>query len=111
MGADAINAGASDVLTWPFHEAEVTTLVANLYDQAASHAAGEELSDHVLIAHSPAMRQVADLVRAAASDRSDAVWLSGEAGSGRETVGRAVHAASSRAARAGRRPGLRGRFA
>jgi DNA-binding NtrC family response regulator len=98
-GADAMNAGASDVLAWPFHEAEVTALVANLYDQAAaSHPGAEDLSalDHVLIAHSPAMRQVADLVRAAAT-RTDAVWLSGEAGSGRETVGRAVHAASPRA--------------
>jgi len=98
-GADAINAGASDVLAWPFHEAEMTALFANLRDQAgASHPATEDLSaaDHLLIAHSPAMRQVADLVRAAAA-RADGVWISGELGSGRETVARAVHAASSRA--------------
>jgi DNA-binding NtrC family response regulator len=98
-GADAMNAGACEVLAWPFHEAEVGALVANLRDRAgAPRSSGEEApaADHVLIAHSPAMRQVADLVRAAAG-RSDAVWLSGEPGSGRETVGRAIHAASPRA--------------
>jgi DNA-binding NtrC family response regulator len=97
-GADAMNAGASDVLVWPFHEAEVTALVANLYDQAGeTRLAAEDLStsDHVLIAHSPAMRQVADLIREAAV-RTDPVWIWGEPDCGRETVGRAVHAASAR---------------
>jgi DNA-binding NtrC family response regulator len=96
-GADAINAGASDVLSWPFHEADVTAMIANLSDQASSQSIAEEvhLSDHLLVAHSPAMREVADLVREI-GERSEAVWISGEPGSGRETVARAVHAASLR---------------
>lgn len=98
-GADAMNAGARDLLSWPFHEAEVTAMFANLRDRAGalpSAAEGFSTSDHTLVAHSPAMRQVADLVRAAAT-LNDGVWISGELGSGRETVGRALHGASARA--------------
>jgi len=97
-GADAMNAGATDVLSWPFHEAEVTAMVVNLRDQqeASQSIDAVSIADHALIAHSPAMRQVVDLVRAAAG-RTDAIWISGEPGSGRETVARALHAAGSRA--------------
>jgi two-component system response regulator PilR (NtrC family) len=91
LAAEAIHAGAADLLPWPFDEHDVAALLANAHDRVSvGHLDGVAQGPDPLFAHSPAMRQVVELVRAAAASRH-AVLLIGEAGSGREMIARAIH--------------------
>lgn len=94
--AEAIHAGVTDLLPWPFEEPDLATVVANARDRqsvAVSGPAPATTADAApLFAHSPAMHLVADQVRIAAEGRTG-VLVCGEPGSGRQVVARAVHAA------------------
>ncbi len=92
--AEAIHAGAIDLLPWPFDEREATTVLANARD--VNPMAGETNGvarpgpAEALVAQSPAMRRVTELVKHAARERSG-VCISGEPGTGRTLVARTIH--------------------
>ncbi len=94
LAAEAIHAGAIDLLPWPFDEREAATLLSNARDLAPVGAMGADLtaSDVVepLVAQSPAMRRVTELVTLAARGRAG-VCISGELGTGRTLVARTIH--------------------
>jgi DNA-binding NtrC family response regulator len=96
MGAEAMHAGAVDLLPWPFDERDLESAVANVRDQADAPMPEPEATrslstaSDVLFAHSTAMRQVIEAARSAASGRAN-VLLRGEPGSGRTLVARAIH--------------------
>jgi two-component system C4-dicarboxylate transport response regulator DctD len=91
LGSEALDAGASDVLPWPFDDQDLATIFAAARDaQATDPSPGRlEFADR-LFDHSPAMRLVASQMKAAAP-RTTAVLICGEAGSGRHLVARTLH--------------------
>ena len=96
---EAMKKGASDFLLKPFDRDEVLFTVDKAL-RASLHAA-ESPADRVptdapSLGESPAMREVAELVRRAARTAST-VLIRGESGSGKEVAARAIHAASGRA--------------
>ncbi len=93
LAAEAMSAGAIDVLPWPFEPRDAATLLANARDaQPVVPALKEEADESVdsLVAQSPAMQRVAELIAQAASGRLG-VSVSGEVGTGRTLVGRTIH--------------------
>lgn len=94
LAAEAIHAGAVDVLPWPFDDRDLATLLANARDLLPIGALGLDTpaaeSGDALIAQSPAMQRVAELITLAARGRSG-VCVSGEPGTGRSLVGRTIH--------------------
>lgn len=104
---EMVSAGAADYLTKPYEVAALRFVVDRTLHMAglarrlrsleARLAAGDEKSQPVLVADSPAM--AATLERVAAAALSDApVLLRGETGSGKEVVARHLHRLSSRRA-------------
>jgi two-component system response regulator HydG len=91
LGSEALDAGASDVLTWPFDDQDLAGVLASVRDTiAVDPSPGRvELSDR-LFDHSPAMRSVSAAMKAAAA-RGTAVLIAGENGSGRHLVARTLH--------------------
>jgi DNA-binding NtrC family response regulator len=85
---EAITAGVTELLTWPFEDRDLVALVANILDRSAVElsTAGQD----ELFAQSPAMRLVMELVRGSAEVRGG-VSICGESGTGRELVARAIH--------------------
>lgn len=91
--AEALHAGAIDLLPWPFDEREANTLLANARDLAPIDTSGSDGplgGVDVLVAQSPSMRRVTELVRQAARGRAG-VCISGEPGTGRTRVARIIH--------------------
>jgi DNA-binding NtrC family response regulator len=99
--AEAVNAGISDLIAWPFEEREVAMVVANARDRVGVDlpVPGPVAHRTTLFAHSAAMRTTVDAMRTAAATRGG-VLICGEAGTGREMVARATHQQSSAAERA-----------
>jgi two-component system response regulator GlrR len=98
---EALHAGVVDVLPWPFDEHDFAAVLANARDRTGLDPAGGRpgVSDRdVLVAHSPAMRAVLDEVAGAAAERGG-VYLSGEPGTGRGLVARAIHVRADAAQR------------
>jgi len=87
LAAEALSAGVSDVLAWPFDERDLLASLANARDMATGTVAAER---SVLVAHSAVMRTLVERVRSAV--RARGVLVSGEPGSGRTEVARALHA-------------------
>ncbi len=89
---EALGTGPIDLLPWPFEERDILIVLANARDRAAADATlaigGPDAEP--LFAQSAAMQSVAELVRAAAEIRGGVV-ISGEPGSGRELIARAIH--------------------
>jgi DNA-binding NtrC family response regulator len=95
VAGEALHFGAVDLLPWPFEARDLATLLTNAADRQATPRAHDP--EAVLFAHSAPMRLVADAVRRAA-DSSGGVCLSGEPGTGRERIAKAIHQSSKRAA-------------
>lgn len=88
--AEAVSAGISDLLPWPFDETDVLAAFALARDRGAVD--GDAWSgDEQLYLHSPAMRLAVDAVRAENS-RKSGILLVGPRGSGRALVARFRHA-------------------
>ncbi|RZA05629.1 MAG: sigma-54-dependent Fis family transcriptional regulator, partial [Proteobacteria bacterium] len=92
----AMKLGAAEHLTKPLGVQDLKKILARVAPEAAGPSAKPKASASAIIAEGPAMREVLKLVgRAAASDSP--VLLTGETGSGKEVVARAIHANSDRA--------------
>ena len=101
----AMRSGAYDFVSKPFDAAELAMLVAKALEkqQLAQEnrrlrARVSELVDTDVLGRSSAMRAVLDLVHRIANMRTT-VLITGESGSGKERVARAVHDASDRRAK------------
>ncbi|CAE6693621.1 sigma-54-dependent transcriptional regulator [Xanthomonas arboricola] len=97
---EAMTLGAFDHLVKPVGRADIVDVVeralASRADADADTAASEPSDDDGLVGHSPAMRTVHKRIGlAAASDLP--VLITGETGTGKELVARALHRASARA--------------
>ncbi len=93
VSAEAIQAGAFDLLPWPFQERDVLTVLANARDRAVAEPDGKAASGGApvaLIAHSDAMRTLTDRLDGAI--RARGVLITGEPGSGRSHLARVLHA-------------------
>ena len=88
--AEALNAGAIDVLPWPFEERDILSVFTTARDRRAVDVDFSCDVDDRLHIHSPAMRTVADAVRAATS-RKMGMLLVGAPGTGRTVVARTRH--------------------
>jgi two-component system nitrogen regulation response regulator NtrX len=88
--AEALSAGAIDLLPWPFEERDILSVFAAARDRRAVDADSWAGVDERLHVHSPAMRMVADAVRVAES-RKIGVLLVGAPGTGRTIVARTRH--------------------
>ena len=100
---EAMRAGAFDYVEKPFDNTELKSLVQRALDvtrlsRENRYLRAELASRYALdsiVAESPALREVLDLVRRAARSPST-VLVSGESGTGKELVARAVHYHSDR---------------
>jgi len=98
----AMRHGAYDFVAKPFDSAELAALVGKALEKQAIalenqslRARVSELSDTEVLGRSSAMRGVLDLVNRIANMRTT-VLITGESGSGKERVARAIHDASER---------------
>ena len=93
IAADAMSAGAIDVLPWPFEARDAATLLANARDLQPVQMVGRDESTEAsdsLVSQSPAMQRVTELIAQAVAGRLG-VCVSGESGTGRTLVGRTIH--------------------
>jgi DNA-binding NtrC family response regulator len=90
---DAVCAGASDLLPWPFSDADVQDALSSARDRAASAADSDSWSgaDEYLYLHSPAMRLAVEGIRAAISRKAGILFV-GPTSSGRTLLARSRHA-------------------
>jgi DNA-binding NtrC family response regulator len=99
----ALKDGAYDYLPKPFDNEEIRALVRRAHEVLALRAENARLRQelagelHGLIGDSPAIRDVARIVRRAAPTDAT-VLITGESGTGKEVVARALHAESRRRA-------------
>ena len=93
---DALHLGADDFLTKPFEPNELSTRIAQLLERRPG---GGEASDGFagLIGRTQVMRAVFDAIRRVAPTDTT-VLITGETGTGKELVARAVHQHSARSA-------------
>jgi len=100
VAAEAVRAGAGELLTLPLDPHDVAAMVANAVDRASVGLGPEDppipVARDGVVANSPAMRATVDQVRAAAADPRG-VLVVGEPGTGRRLVARMIHARGSRA--------------
>jgi DNA-binding NtrC family response regulator len=95
--AEAIHAGLTDLLPWPFESRDIAAVLSNARDGFAGTTLDgvfDSGSDR-LVAHSPAMREIVDAMTVAAASRGG-VLICGESSTGREAVARSIHARSGR---------------
>ena len=107
LAVDAMKRGARDFVTKPWDNPRLLTIVRTQIELAAAlrrerklEAENEMLRGTMpdLIAQSPAMRPVIEMVSRVAPSAAN-VLISGENGTGKSLIARAIHALSPRAAR------------
>lgn len=92
---DALHTGADDFLTKPVEPDVLSARVESLLTRRPTRAAHHETPPGGLIGRSPAIRSVLQVVeRVAPTDAT--VLVTGETGTGKELVARAIHAGSDR---------------
>jgi len=100
---EAVKSGAEEYVPKPFTDDELLAAVRRVLDklrhrrEAATRPAPEPESTYGLIGESPAMQKVFAAIRKASSTAAT-VLITGESGSGKELVARAIHYSSARAA-------------
>ena len=97
---EAMKLGAVDYLTKPVDQERLLRLVDRTVDAVrARGAVAAPPTDAVghLVGRSPAIAQLASLIRRVAATRAP-VLVTGETGTGKELIARAIHASSDRAA-------------
>lgn len=108
LAVEAMRAGAFDFLAKPFHPDQVLAVVARAGERSELMRENRRLRGEVerqgvvsspIAGSSPAMAEVRELV-ARVAPTSATVLVTGETGTGKELVARALHAESERAARA-----------
>ncbi len=91
VASEAIYAGATDLLPWPFDERDVAIVFAAARDAVAvDPSPAAPGATERLFEYSASMRMVSAGLKSAASRRT-AVLISGEDGSGRQLVARTLH--------------------
>ena len=103
---EAVRGGAFDYLTKPIATQKLLLTVDRAIERRAlkdevislRRAVGERYSPENLVAVSPAMRRVMDLVDVVAAADSG-ILIQGESGTGKELIARAIHFRGARAAR------------
>jgi DNA-binding NtrC family response regulator len=102
----AMRAGAVDFLVKPFDEGRLVNAVANALasapppaPEAAADEAAEEGGFQGFIGRSPAMADIYRMIHSIGRSTAT-VFITGESGTGKEVCARAIHAMSTRAARA-----------
>jgi DNA-binding NtrC family response regulator len=91
VASEAIYAGVSDLLPWPFDDRDVATIIAAARDtMAVDPSPGRADVADRLFEHSASMRLVAESMKLAAARRT-AVLICGEPGSGRRLIARTLH--------------------
>ena len=96
--ADALRAGATDVLTLPISAEEVAFVASKALSAAATGAAKPPRAARhasTLLGESEGMRKLRDLIKRTAAGTATTL-IRGETGTGKELVARAVHAQSPR---------------
>ena len=91
---EAIKEGAEEYLAKPFTDTELLTAVRQVLDKLAlrrrAQFDAEPAIKHGIVGNSPAMQQVFNLI-AKAADMTANVLISGDSGTGKELVARAIH--------------------
>ncbi len=91
VAADALHIGIADLLPWPFEDADLGLVLANIRErQSRTSSAPAEAGDEPMVAISPAMRETMSAVQAAARSRQP-VGITGEPGTGRQRIARLLH--------------------
>jgi DNA-binding NtrC family response regulator len=96
---EAMRLGAVDHLTKPIGRADLAGLLARMLPAAAGPAPPQAASEDDLVGGSAAMREVQKAIGMLA-DSDATVLITGETGTGKEVVARAIHRHGARAARA-----------
>lgn len=99
----ALKQGAYDYITKPFDPDELVHTIRNAMDHRRAQIEVVQLREHLqdvfprteIIGHSPAMIRVGESIQMVAPTDTT-VLITGESGSGKEVVARAIHAASLR---------------
>ena len=101
MAVEALKQGASDFLEKPFQLEHLRANVELLLDRQrlgrqVKHLSGKGRSRVNLVAQSPAMKKVMNLVKRVAAVPSTTVLIQGESGVGKELIAQSIHERSSR---------------
>ena len=97
---DALKKGAFDYLTKPFEQDELKTVILKavktrlINDRDISAPAGET-DPYRIVGESPRMKEILDIIRKV-SPTTTTVLITGETGTGKELIARAIHRQSNR---------------
>ncbi|GAB5404229.1 MAG: sigma-54 dependent transcriptional regulator [Aureliella sp.] len=105
-GANAVTAGAFDLLTKPIIDQELVTTLKRATDQRRVSEENRRLKTELdrrsglenVISHDPRMLQLFDMIDSVA-DTKATVLITGENGTGKSMIARAIHRRSSRSAK------------
>ncbi|MBX3423014.1 MAG: sigma-54-dependent Fis family transcriptional regulator [Pirellulaceae bacterium] len=105
-GAEAVAAGAFDLLTKPIIDQELLTTLRRAMDQKRVVAENRQLKEQLdrrsglenILSHDPRMLEIFDIIDSVA-DTKATILITGENGTGKSMIARSIHRRSSRRAR------------